>query len=265
MTAPASVAVAILFFERAVQTLECIRSFLPANVPIYVLNNGSSVGQTRMLATAVSREPAVTMFHARRNVGVAAGRNRLVRRTREPWLFFADNDVTMRTPAWSAAFRAHRTAHPRAEVFVPRLFNVHDRAYASPLRLALSNRELRLEVAERVGGTNCFPGGACLVRRRLFERLGLFDERMFVGFQDWELAARALLRRAPVHARTIDDIELAHEHRAATSASERAAARVRYDVRRLARSHRRLTARHRVTFATDPHWVARQRAIVGLR
>jgi GT2 family glycosyltransferase len=260
---PSPVAVAILFFERAAQTVECIRSFLPAGVPIYVLNNGSSAAETRRLEAAVRRDPAVTLLHARRNVGVSAGRNRLVRSSREPWLFFADNDATMRTRSWRAAFRAHAAAHPRTEVFLPRLFNVHDRSYERPVRLTLRGRELRVDVARGVT-TNCFPGGACLVKRTLFERLGLFDERMFVGFEDYELAIRGLLRPPAVRVRTLDDVELAHEHRPATTRVERAAARVRYSPRHIAHSHRRLTSKHGITFPTGwPGWAARQLAFIG--
>jgi GT2 family glycosyltransferase len=260
---PAPVAVAILFFERAAQTIECIRSFLPARVPIYVLNNGSSAAETRRLETAVRREPAVTLLYSRRNLGVAAGRNTLVQSSREPWLFFADNDVTMRTRAWLAAFQAHRAAHPRTEVFIPRVFSVHENGYEPRARLVLRGRELRVEAA-RGATTNCFPGFACLVKRTLFARLGLFDERMFVGFQDWELSLRGLLHPPAVRVRAMDDIELDHEHRAATRAAERAAARVRYSTRRITRSHRWLTRKHGITFPINwSRWVARQRAFIG--
>jgi GT2 family glycosyltransferase len=260
------VGVAILFFERAAQTLECIRSFLPAGVPIYVLNNGSSPRETRTLVTAARAWNGVTLLGVPRNVGVAAGRNLLVRRTTERWLFLADSDVVMTTVGWLAAFRAHAAAHPRTEVFVPRVLNLHDRAYLGYRRLALRDTELRLEAAPRSEGTNWFPGTACLVKRTLFRRLGLFDDKMFVGFEDFELAARALLRGTPIRARAMEDMELIHEHRPAASARERAAARVRYDVRRIARSYRRLTRKHDITFASDwSGWVARQRSIVGVR
>jgi GT2 family glycosyltransferase len=259
----APVAVAILFFERATQTIECIRSFRPARVPIYVLNNGSSAAETRRLEAAVRREPAVTLLHSRRNVGASAGRNMLIRSSREPWLFFADNDMTMRTRGWAVAFRAHRAAHPGTEVFIPRIFSVHERGYEPRVRLTLRGRELRVEAARGVT-TNCFPGGACLVKRTLFERLGLFDERMFIGFEEWELALRGLLRPPAVRVRTMDDIDLDHEHRTATRAAERAAARVRYSPRRIAHSHRRLTCKHGITFRTEwSRWVARQRAFIG--
>jgi hypothetical protein len=65
--------------------------------------------------------------------------------------------------------------------------------------------------------------------------------------------------------RAMDDIELDHEHRPATRAAERAAARVRYSPRRIASSHRRLTRKHGITFPTEwSGWVARQRAFIGV-
>jgi hypothetical protein len=146
------------------------------------------------------------------------------------------------------------------------VFNVHDGGWVRAPKASLARGVLSVAPARRGETTNCFPGGASLVRRSLFERLGLFDEAMFVGFEDWELAVRALVRRAPIRARPIDEIRLIHAHRPAAAAGDRVAARVRYDPRRLARSHRRLTARHRITFPSDwPVWATRQRAIAGVR
>ena len=208
----------------------------------------------------------MTLVQARRNLGVAAGRNVLIRQTAEPWLFFVDNDITVATRRWPALLRAHRAAHPRAEVFLPSLFNVHDSGYVRAPRVSLAEGVLRVSSARPGAPTNCFSGGASLIRRSLFGRLGLFDEAMFVGFEDWELAVRALVRHTPVRVRPIDEIVLLHAHLPAAAGGDRAAARVRYDRRRLARSHRRLTTRHGITFPSDwPAWVTRQRAIMGVR
>jgi GT2 family glycosyltransferase len=144
------------------------------------------------------------------------------------------------------------------------MFSVHENGYEPRVRLTLRGGELRVEAARGVT-TNCFPAGACIVKRTLFARLGLFDEPMFIGFEEWELAVRGLLHPPAVRVRTMDDIELDHEHRAARTTGERAAARVRYSARRIAHSHRRLTRKHGITFPTEwPRWVARQRAFIGV-
>ena len=163
--------------------------------------------------------------------------------------------------AWPALFRAHRAAHPRAEVFLPSLFNVHDGGYVRAPRVSLTEAccEFRRPTPGARQQLSVGPASSSAACRRL----GLFDEAMFVGFEDWELAVRALVRRAPVRVRPIDEIVLLHAHLPAAAAGDRAAARVRYDRRRLARSHRRLTTKHGITFPSDwPAWVTRQRAIM---
>jgi cellulose synthase/poly-beta-1,6-N-acetylglucosamine synthase-like glycosyltransferase len=54
---------------------------------------------------------------------------------------------------------------------------------------------------------NCFPGGASVVRREVFDGLGLCVSGIFVGFEDYEMAIRVIRARS-VAAITFQDIIL---------------------------------------------------------
>ena len=92
---------------------------------------------------------------------------------------------------------------------------------------------------------NFFPGGAACVRRTLFERLGPYDESMFVGLEDYELAIRAMRGDRPIRARGVPEVGLRHDRRRAETDADVRAAQTRYPWRmstRRTRSCSRSTA-----------------------
>jgi radical SAM protein with 4Fe4S-binding SPASM domain len=240
-----SLAVCILFYEKPEQTIECLESFLPSGVPIYVLNNGSSPAARKVLGDFCAGHQHVVIVDSEENLGVAVGRNRLISESREEWLFFVDNDITVKTQDWLARIARHMDRDSAAEVFIPELFNVHERRYVVPLTISIVQNKVRFsEVTE--GTTNAFPGGAALISRHLFERLGLYDAQLFVGLEDFELAIRGIREGHPVKAKVARDIELVHDHRSITSDKDRSAVSARYDVNSIERSSRRIKEKHNV-------------------
>lgn len=238
-----SISICILFHEKVEQTIECIGSFLASGVPIYVLNNNSSEPAREKLGDFCNGLGQVRILDSDVNLGVGVGRNRLIKETADEWLLFVDNDISMKTREWVNAIRNHIHSYPEAEVFVPRLFNVHEKNYVKYHNISISkNRALFNHVTDAV--SNSFPGGASFVNRRLFRRLGLYDEEMFVGLEDFELCLRGVMAEAPVRARIVEDIELIHDHRQATLKTDREAVLTRYNVHTIENSFERLTLKH---------------------
>lgn len=237
------IAVCILFLERLEQTLDCIQSFLHVDVPIYVLNNGSSPQSRKVLGEFFESSSQVRIFDVEENLGVSRGRNYLVRKTAERWLFFVDNDIVMTGKDWKEQFVKAATKFPDVEVFAPSLFNVHERRYQEQFYFNLNSPRVIRE--QRLSGlTNAFSGGAAIIDRRLFERLGPYDEEMFIGFEDFELCIRALRIGSPVRALIMPDIEMTHFHRRADKEEDRKYAAIRYDCERLQASYSRLCRKH---------------------
>ncbi|MDR7868437.1 MAG: glycosyltransferase [Sporomusaceae bacterium] len=240
----------ILFHEKMPQTIECIKSFLSSGVNIYVLNNNSSESACRDLRLFCRNHPNIQIFESPSNLGVGVGRNALIQNTREPWLFFVDNDIRIYTADWLEVLQNHVVAYPEIEAFVPRLFNVHDKRYVPHLSMGVEDGHVKTHIAE-TAASNMFPGGAAIVSRRLFDRLGLYDREIKVGLEDWELALRALLSGNPVRTRSVEDILLVHDHRQVQDEETKKAVLTRYDEQIIEISYQRLIKKHGVSWDHD--------------
>jgi GT2 family glycosyltransferase len=251
-------AVCILFHEKPGQTMACIKSFLGAGVRIHVWDNGSSPGAREVLRQFCRKYPRVVIYGSQENLGVSRGRNELIRRSTEEWLFFVDNDITMMTRDWVVKLSAHIHDHPDAEVFTPRLFLVPEYRWASYGTVRIQGERV---IGEPAGSdqVNIFPGGAAVVKRRLFDRLGLYDEAMFSGFEDHELALRAIVDQAPVRARLIHDIEMIHKHLPPKARQDKEAVLCRYDPKHMEGSYARIIQKYGLYLESDgKDWSAKQ-------
>lgn len=252
-------AICVLFFEKVDQTIECVQSFLPSGVPIYILNNNSSAESTQVLKDFCKDHPQVTIFDSDKNLGVSGGRNFLIQHTTEQWMFFVDNDITIKTANWLERIRGHMLHNPTAEAFIPRLYNLHDRSYCKHQSFKLKGRRVIRKSNFFSDKRNSFPGGAAIIRRALFDRLGLYDENMFVGFEDYELCIRGLKTGLPSRAYEVEDIQLVHDHRVALKQVDKDSILVRYDIEKHQTSDRQLLEKHNVVMEDDwQQWLGHQ-------
>ena len=251
-----SLAVCILFYEKLDQTIECVSSFLSGGCPIYVLNNGSSAETRQRFALWCKDHQQVKLVDAQENFGVSGGRNNLVQQTAEQWLFFVDNDIVVNTSDWPERFARH--FNRGADVLIPRLLNLHEGCYVEPRKIEVTGKKAFL-TASLKKETNSFPGGAALVNRALFDRLGEYDEEIFVGGEDFELALRGILAGQPIRALVVPDVELIHDHRQVTEAHDVQAVLTRYDKTRIRNSYERIEEKHGVSLVDGwEGWVDRQ-------
>jgi len=236
-------AVFILFYEKLGQTIECINSFLPSGVNIYLLNNGSSKSSRQLLGKYCKKYKQIKIYDSDVNLGASGGRNYLLGRTDEEWLLSVDNDIVMRTNDWMKRFITHVSSNSEIEVFIPRLFVVHNNSYAIPYSYKI---ETNMAFPDQIiidDITNTFPGGASFINRHLFGRLGLYDDKLF-GLEEFELSLRGIMSGKPVKGKLIYDIELAHDHRPAQKKEDRDAILVRYDLYALDRSYKWIAEKH---------------------
>jgi len=246
----ASAAVLVLFYEKPEQTLDCLASFLPSGAPLHVLNNGSSREATRRVAAFAAKHPSIHLWTSDRNLGVSGGRNELIRRSAEEWLFFVDNDAVVTAAGWRDRLAAHAAGNPDAEAFVPSIYNVHAKSAEKWGDVVIKDGVLT-QIAKPAPETNIF-GGTAIVRRSLFDRLGLFDDAMFVGFEDLEIAVRAIRAGAPIRARHADDITLVHDHRRARTLGDRRAVEDRYRKDEIRHSYEHLVTKYGLVW--DHQW-----------
>jgi len=262
-----SVGVCILFFNKLEQTMECIESFLTPGVNIYVLNNGSEPLFRTQLGEFCRNFENVNIIDAEANLGVAVGRNVLVDSSSEDWLLFVDNDIVVKSQDWLKKFWVQVDQSKEIEVFVPKIFNTHENTYIRPVYCSIDslNRVVFNSVTSKF--TNLFPGGASFVNRNLFTRLGVYDDKMFVGFEDFELAIRGVKSKEPIKVQLIDNIELIHNHRYLPLKEDQEAVCVRYNSQLITASHDRILEKHGVFLGRDfGPWLAEQiQQMTGLR
>lgn len=233
-------AICILFYEKLEQTIECINSFLQSDVNIYVLNNGSSSLSRELLGKFCEKYRQIKIFNSDVNLGVGVGRNYLTTHTTEEWLLFVDNDIVIKTSDWLERFSKHASINNGTQVFVPLLYNARAKTYTVYYSLRIEGKKA---VADRIiidDSINTFPGGASFINRKLFNRLGFYDEKIFVALEDFELSIRGIISGEPVKSRLIYDIELVHDHRLPKEKKDRVAAMARYNVNSVEVSHNRI-------------------------
>lgn len=254
-------AIMLLFHEKVDQTIECLKSFIPSGKNIYILNNGSSAESTSELKKFCKQYPQIKIFDAGKNLGVSVGRNYLLQHTTEEWMFFVDNDIYVRNNDWLQKFVVHMKNQPNVEVFVPKLFNLHENSFVTYCNWALSGDDITYYMPQN-GVMSNFPGGASIIDRKVFRKLGLYDDQMFVGFEDFEFAIRGLVNQTPVTAQLINDIELVHDHRKIVKQVDKEAVLVRYNEDSHEKSLTRIQKKYpNLNFEHEwQNWVAAQKS-----
>jgi GT2 family glycosyltransferase len=219
-------AVAIIFFEKVSQTIDCIKSVANAPIKIYVLNNNSSSDSFDSLKAATSHFNNIIFIDSKENLGPARGRNFLISNIEEDCIFFLDNDITVKTKDWFEKISFHLKSQSNYEVFIPMLYNVHENSMVNFHKYKLANNAVLGDIVTQ-SETNCFPGGASIVNKSLFTRLGLYNSEISV-LEDFEYSIRGVMKNEPIRAKLIDDIVLHHNHKYSKLNKDKAAVKIRY-------------------------------------
>lgn len=190
-------------------TLACVTALLAMRPPprrVVVVDNGSGDGSARVLEAALAGQAAVRLLALPRNVGFAAGCNAAVTAALAEddvrFFLFCNSDALLRPDAL-AAFAADAGSRPGVGVFGATVLDaarpgrlqaaggcryhpaltIHRPAHAGqPLAAVPGLPEPRLD----------YIYGACmLVRREVFDRVGLFDPGYFLFCEELDLCRRA--------------------------------------------------------------------------
>jgi GT2 family glycosyltransferase/glycosyltransferase involved in cell wall biosynthesis len=196
------IAAVVVHHETAEQTSRCVRSLLASRHAIdrlVVVDNGSQDGS----AEAIGREiPAASVVRSERNLGFAGGANLGIERALAggaELVLILNSDARVEAHCIERLEAAMR-GDPALGIVGPTILSDAEPAQILSLGLSLSSRsgrfrEHRSSSGPRQpaagGGVDALSGCAMLIRRELFERVGLFDEAYFFGFEDVELCQRA--------------------------------------------------------------------------
>lgn len=256
--------ICILFFNKAEQTIECIESFLPSGVPIYLVNNGSNEESTKKMNNYLKFRSNVTMYNPGKNLGVGPGRNYMITRNNHEWMFFVDNDITVKSKNWLYNIERHIRHSRDIDAFIPRVWNLREGNHTMVCNLEIVDSELKV-VPSSSDFTNWMMGGCSIVNKKVFVKFGLYDELIKVGFEDYEFALRGIVRDAPPIVKNIYDIELVHDHRYSKVKIDKESTYLRYDLEMQNASAQRIWDLYKVRFSNYEDWLKEQTLQINSR
>lgn len=193
-----NVVVVILNWNGAADTAECLRSLQAQTYRSWaavVVDNGSSDDSVAVLRAGF---PSVEIVASPRNLGFAGGCNVGIRRAlagSAEWVLLLNNDTVL-DPRCLEELLDSSPALPG--VLAPAIYyhDAPERLWSGGARqgwglpFELKAEDLRRESVAADYVTGC----AMLVHRRVFEEIGLLDERFFMYYEDLDFCLRA--RRA---------------------------------------------------------------------
>lgn len=222
---------------------------------VLVVDNGSDEAELEALREAAGRMPySCRVVELGRNFGVAGGRNRTMAHVRTDWVLCLDNDIYFvgdplaRIQRDLALLGCHFLNLPLLEPDGKTIF-----ARGGHLYVSVEGDELH------IGAGSAYPagprpedgaaflstflfGGASVVNRHTFERLGGYDEGMFIGFEDIDFSIR--LFQAGQKVGNCGAFCLIHDHPPPTNESDLDYERRRFSREAIQRSADHLEAKH---------------------
>jgi GT2 family glycosyltransferase len=192
--------VIIVSYNAKRKLLACLRSVLqslPDDSELIVVDNASSEGNAEAVATSF---PEIALIRSDKNLGFAGGCNLGAARARSRRLVFLNPDTIVER-GWLESLLAPFDANDKVGLVTARLLLM-----AEPERLNTCGNDIHLTGLtlcrgmgrprdsypnlEEVGAVS---GAAFAIRHEIFEKLGGFDETMFLYLEDTDLSWRARL------------------------------------------------------------------------
>jgi N-acetylglucosaminyl-diphospho-decaprenol L-rhamnosyltransferase len=162
--------------------LESLQATLPGDCEIIVIDNGSSDGTAEYLSGCSN----MNVITNKENAGCAAAWNQGVKASKAPWLVILNNDLVL-SENWLEGileFATEGALDIVSPAFREGEYNYDISEYSREF-LKRMHSVARMGVAQGI----CF-----MVRRRVFDRIGLFDENFKLGqFEDADFFRRARL------------------------------------------------------------------------
>lgn len=164
---------------------------------VIVVDNASTDGSVAYVREAF---PACRIVRMARNAGYAGAGNAGLAAARGDYVAVLNADTEV-DPDWLGALVGALEAHPESALATPKILLMRDPSRVnacgndvSPLMLATCRGLDRpAERYCREGPVPAVSGAAFVARRDVLRRIGLFDERFFIYYEDTDLSLRAML------------------------------------------------------------------------
>jgi MoaA/NifB/PqqE/SkfB family radical SAM enzyme/GT2 family glycosyltransferase len=276
-----------LSLNRASLSIRLLRSVVD-KIPcfageILIADNCSEPSERQALKTYLAEFPfRWRLLEFERNFGVAGGRNRSIAEVKTDWVMSLDNDIFFvdnplpQIQRDLAVLGCHFLSVPLLNPDLKTLY-----AFGGHLQTVVQNDRPRLTLTtvlppnspvSLVAGAspegNGFLcsfvfGGASVLNRHTFNRIGGYDDHMFIGFEDIDFSLRVF--REGLKAGSASVLALVHDHPKAEEDAARSYERTRFSRDILKASARYLEAKHSFVIWGDEieGWLTRSENLQG--
>ncbi|HKS40937.1 MAG TPA: glycosyltransferase family 2 protein [Blastocatellia bacterium] len=187
--------------QKLMACLESVLRSLPGDCELIVVDNASVEGNADQIESSF---PEVALIRSRTNLGFAGGCNLGVRHAQSPYLVFLNPDTLIES-GWLESLIAPLESDERIGLVTPRilLMATPDRLNTCGCNIHISGLTLCRGMGRprdsytQIDEVGAISGAAFAIRRALFDKLGGFDEEMFLYLEDTDLSWRARLAGYP--------------------------------------------------------------------
>ena len=198
------VSVVIVVYESGPTLAECLAALKAQTFGDYEVLLVDNASSDRTAQAAAKADPAIRLIENAENLGFAAAVNQGARAANGRWLALLNPDA-FAAPDWLARLVAATAAHPDARSFTSRQLMAEDPTKLDGLGdvMALAGYPFRGGYTHpnpghlEPGWVFSACGGAMMIDRALFLKLGGFDERLFCYCEDVDLGYRLRLVGEP--------------------------------------------------------------------
>jgi GT2 family glycosyltransferase len=190
----------IVSYNAVAKLLPCLRSVLaslPPDCEVIVIDNASSENNVSAIETEF---PTVELLKSESNLGFGGGANLAAARARGEYLAFLNPDTIVEC-GWLDALVASLLKNEQAALATPQIVmtsepeivntcgcDVHISGLATCRGLGRAREDYSIG-----GEVAAISGAAFVIRKRVFDLLGGFDDAMFLYMEDIDLSWRARL------------------------------------------------------------------------
>lgn len=187
----------IISFNRPQETVEVVQNILALEEvegfkkEILVINNGSEKSYNLFEDYYAGLNPEdsqrVIYIDHHENTGVAGGRNIGIQKASGEYLFFIDDDAEFEEnfvlPFTLKKFEEYKDQNVKLIGFVVKNY------YDGSLDLPVKNKE---KAKEKEFLNNLFSGGAHVIKKEVFDNVGLYTDEFFYGMEEYDLAYKTM-------------------------------------------------------------------------
>jgi GT2 family glycosyltransferase len=186
------------YLAECLDSLHCL-DFPSDTYEIVIVDNASSDGSSEFIS---SNYPDVTLIQADRNLGFAGGCNLGIRHSRGEYIVFLNNDTKV-DAAWLRELAATADSDPDIAIVGSKLLFMHNPEEIQNAGSYITTRGGAGDIGfhqpdigqyDTTRETAAVCGASMLVKRKLIEEIGGFDEDFFVYGEEIDFCYRVRLR-----------------------------------------------------------------------